>query len=287
MKPAEPRVWLITGCSSGFGRSIAEDLLDRGEKVVATARNIEKVRDLTDRGDTLLLPLDVVSREQCVDAVTAAESHYGRIDVLVNNAGVGYFGAIEETSDQAARQLFDINFFGTANAINAALPGMRSRRSGTIVNLTSIGGISGFAAVGYYCASKFAVEGLSDALRIEAEPLGVRVMTVEPSAFRTAWAASSTEAPVSIAEYEPTVGEAIRAYHDSVGRQAGDPARAAAAIFEAVTCPNPPRHLFLGNEAVDVALNTLDVLRRDVTNWESVSRGADFPQEVGDAASLG
>jgi NAD(P)-dependent dehydrogenase (short-subunit alcohol dehydrogenase family) len=271
-------VWLITGCSSGFGRSIAEDLLARGEKVVATARNVEKVSDLAVRGDALLLPLDVVSREQCVDAVTAAEAHYGRIDVLVNNAGVGYFGAIEETSDPAARQVFDINFFGTANAIHAALPDMRRRRSGTIVNLTSIGGISGFAAVGYYCASKFAVEGLSDALRAEVEPLGLHVMTVEPSAFRTAWAASSTETPVSIADYQSTAGEAIRAYHDSVGHQAGDPARAAAAIFDAVTSPAPPRHLLLGNEAVDVAMNKLDALRSDFANWERVARGADFPK---------
>lgn len=279
MTAEQSRVWLVTGCSTGFGRSLAEHLLDQGQKVVATARDISTVSDLADRGDALLLPLDVVNREQCTEVVTAAVDHFGTVDVLVNNAGIGYFGAVEETDDKVARLLFDVNFFGTANTIHAVLPVMRSRRRGTIINLTSIGGLSGFAAVGYYSASKFAVEGLSESLRIEVSPLGLDVMVVEPSGFRTNWAASSNEVESTIEDYDQTAGQARRAYHQSVGNQAGDPARAAAAIYEAALSAQPPQRLLLGNEAVDVALAKAAALQADITAWEHVSRGADFPDE--------
>lgn len=277
MTAPQSQVWMVTGCSTGFGRSLAEHLLDHGQKVVATARDISTVSDLADRGDALLLPLDVVNREQCTEVVTAAVDHFGTVDVLVNNAGIGYFGAVEETDDKVARLLFDVNFFGTANTIHAVLPIMRSRRRGTIINLTSIGGLSGFAAVGYYSASKFAVEGLSESLRIEVAPLGLDVMVVEPSGFRTNWAASSNEVESTIEDYDQTAGQARRAYHQSVGNQAGDPARAAAAIYEAATSAQPPQRLLLGNEAVDVALAKAAALQADIAAWEHVSRGADFP----------
>jgi NAD(P)-dependent dehydrogenase (short-subunit alcohol dehydrogenase family) len=272
---------MVTGCSTGFGRSIAEHLLDNQQKVVATARDIASVADLRDRGDALLLPLDVADRRQCTDAVAAAVDHFGSIDMLVNNAGIGFFGAVEETDETVARRLFDVNFFGTANMIHAVLPVMRPRRHGTIINITSIGGLSGFAAVGYYSASKFAVEGLSETLRIEVKPLGLNVMVVEPSGFRTNWAASSNEAVDTIGDYDQTAGHARRAYHESVGNQAGDPARAAAAIFAAATSAEPPERLLLGNEAVDVAMAKVDALRSDIGAWEQVSRGADFPGSRG------
>ncbi|WP_342316869.1 oxidoreductase [Lysobacter sp. FW306-1B-D06B] len=277
MSTQNPKVWLVTGCSTGFGRCIAEHLLEAGEKVVVTARKTDKIADLEQKGDALILPLDVSDREQCQKAVDAAQARYGRIDVLINNAGIGFFGAIEETEEQNARRLFDVNFFGTANAIHAVLPLMRSRRSGTIVNLTSIGGLVGYTGVGYYCATKFAVEGLSDTLRKEVAPLGISVMTVEPSAFRTEWAGSSSEVVASIDDYADTAGEARRAYHASVGKQAGDPARGAKAIREAVLAPQPPQHLPLGNDAADAALKKADELKANVLAWEALSRSADFP----------
>ncbi|WP_322883480.1 SDR family NAD(P)-dependent oxidoreductase (plasmid) [Sinorhizobium medicae] len=260
MSAKNPKVWLVTGCSTGFGRYIAEHLLEAGEKVVVTARKTDNIADLEQSGNALILPLDVTDREQCQLAVKAAVARFGRVDVLINNAGIGFFGAIEETDEEDARRLFDVNFFGTANAIHAVLPHMRARRSGTIVNMTSIGGLVGYTGVGYYCATKFAVEGLSDTLRQEVEPLGINVMTVEPSAFRTEWA-----------------GEARRAYHASVGKQAGDPARAAKAIREAVLAPEPPHHLLLGNDAADAALKKADALKANVLAWEALSRSADFP----------
>ncbi|WP_053153989.1 oxidoreductase [Pseudomonas sp. Pf153] len=269
--------WLVTGCSTGFGRFIATHLLERGERVIVTARNAEQVRDLADLGEALILPLDVTDAEQAKAVVAQAERLFGSVDVLVNNAGIGYFAAVEETDPQSARRLFEVNFFGSANMIHAVLPGMRQRGRGMIVNLTSIGGLAGFPAVGYYCASKFALEGLSETLRAEVEPLGIGVMTVEPSAFRTEWAGSATQVSESIADYDATAGQARRAYDASIGRQEGDPARAAAAIYSAVTAAQPPQRLLLGNRAVDVAMDKLSAMQTEFRTWERVSRGADFP----------
>ncbi|MDB6443741.1 oxidoreductase [Pseudomonas sp. 21TX0197] len=269
--------WLVTGCSTGFGRFIATHLLERGERVIVTARNAEQVRDLADLGEALILPLDVTDAEQAKAVVAQAERLFGSVDVLVNNAGIGYFAAVEETDPQSARRLFEVNFFGSANMIHAVLPGMRQRGRGMIVNLTSIGGLAGFPAVGYYCASKFALEGLSETLRAEVEPLGIGVMTVEPSAFRTEWAGSATQVSESIADYDATAGQARRAYDASIGRQEGDPARAAAAIYSAVTAAQPPQRLLLGNRAVDVAMGKLSAMQTEFRTWERVSRGADFP----------
>jgi NAD(P)-dependent dehydrogenase (short-subunit alcohol dehydrogenase family) len=274
---SKQNTWLVTGCSTGFGRYIAAHLLERGERVVVTARKTEQVEDLAGLGEALVLPLDVTDAEQAKAVVADAERAFGSVDVLINNAGIGYFAAVEETDPQSARRLFDVNFFGTANMIHAVLPGMRKRRRGMIVNLTSIGGLAGFPAVGYYCASKFAVEGLSEALRAEAEPLGIRVMTAEPSAFRTEWAGSATEVREPIADYDATAGEARRAYHASVGKQAGDPARAATAIYQAVTAAQPPQRLLLGNRAFEVATAKLSVMQAEFSAWEATTRGADFP----------
>ncbi|MDH6513762.1 NAD(P)-dependent dehydrogenase (short-subunit alcohol dehydrogenase family) [Streptomyces sp. SAI-135] len=173
--------------------------------------------------------------------------------------------------------MFDVNFHGVARVIHTVLPGMRARRSGTIVNLTSIGGLVGHPAVGYYCAAKFAVEGLSECLRHEVEPFGISVMTVEPSAFRTDWAGSSQETQDPIADYDQTAGAARRAYHDSVGKQAGDPDRAARALLAAVTAPVPPHHLLLGADAYDLATAQLASRAEEFKAWEKTTRSADFP----------
>ncbi|MGC5036442.1 oxidoreductase [Streptomyces sp. DT190] len=270
-------VWMVTGCSTGFGRSIATHLLDEGYRVAVTARRTDSVKEFAPYDNALVLPLDVTSRSSVQDAVDAAEAHFGRIDVVVNNAGIGYFAAVEETPDEVVDRLFDVNFRGVTRMIHAVLPGMRARRSGTIVNLTSIGGLVGHTAVGYYCAAKFAVEGLSASLRHEVEPLGIGVLTVEPSAFRTDWAGSSQETENPIADYDRSAGAARRAYHASVGRQAGDPDRAARALVKAVTSLDMPRHLLLGADAYTAAMAELDAQKAEFEAWEAVTRSADFP----------
>jgi len=273
----ENKVWLVTGCSTGFGRYIATALLNEGQRVVVTARKTQQIEDLAALGDALILPLDVTDSEQAQQVVQAAERHFGRVDVLINNAGIGYFSSVEDSADDAVRRMFEVNYFGTANMIRAVLPGMRQRRAGMIVNLTSVGGLVGFEAVGHYCATKFAVEGLSESLRAEVTPLGIAVMTVQPSAFRTEWAGSSDAAQAVAEDYQATAGAAMRAYQQSTGKQAGDPARAAAAIYTAVTCATPPARLLLGNEAYEAAQDKVATMAREFSAWESVARGADFP----------
>ena len=190
---AKPPVWLITGCSTGFGHELAKQALARGFRVAATAREPDELKSLMSLGDALTFRLDVTDHRQIESAVKAAEDKFGQIDVLVNNAGIGYFAAIEEGEIDQIRRLFEINVFGLSRMIQTVLPGMRRKRSGLIVNLSSIGGICGMPALGYYNATKFAVEGLSEALRGEVTPLGLKVMVVEPSGFRTDWAGRSAE----------------------------------------------------------------------------------------------
>ena len=276
-QPNQP-VWFITGCSTGFGRQIAKHVLALGYRAVVTSRHKDDICDLEELGDALLLELDVTDRSQAEAAVMAAEDHYGGIDVLVNNAGIGYFAAIEESSEAEVRKMFDVNVFGLSRMIHLALPGMRKRRKGFIVNLSSIGGLRSFPALGYYNATKFAVEGLSEALWQEVEPLGIKVMLVEPSGFRTDWAgrsANETEHP--IADYADTADKNIRQLRAISGSQVGDPVRAAAAIVQAVESPNPPHRLLLGNDAYDGAIAKLDDLRAKFMEWEAVSRAVDFP----------
>lgn len=221
-----------------------------------------------------------------VAAMAATEMHFGRIDVLVNNAGIGYFAAIEEGYEPQVRRLFDINVFGLTRMIQAVLPGMRQRRSGFIVNLSSIGGLRSFPGLGFYNATKFAVEGLSEALWQELTPLGISVMLVEPSDFRTDWAGrSASESKSHIADYAATAGTNERLIRASSGKQAGDPARAARAIIAAVESAYPPHRLLLGNAAYQGAIEKLDATREEFLKWETVARGADFPpKEQGLAA---
>ncbi|WP_263770624.1 oxidoreductase [Propionivibrio soli] len=276
----EKPVWFITGCSTGFGRELAQYLLVRGYPTVVTARNPEQVKDLTAKGNALVLKLDVTRQEQVDAAVKATHDRFGRIDVLMNNAGLGYFGAVEESEENQVRWMFDVNVFGLGRMVTAVLPGMRERRSGTIINVSSIAGLRSFPALGYYNATKFAVEGLSEALWQEVEPLGIRVMVVEPSGFRTDWAGrSANESPMRIADYEATAGTKRDQLREFSGKQAGDPARAVKAIVEAVDSGNPPHHLLLGNSAYDLAMKKLDELRTEFAAGEAVARGADFPKE--------
>ncbi len=274
------RVWLITGCSTGFGRDLAEAVLARGERVVVTARTVESVRGLVQgkEGQALAIALDVTDREQAEAAVRIAEETFGRIDVLVNNAGIGYFGAIEESDEDEVRKMFEVNVFGLARMIHLVLPGMRERRRGHIVNIASIGGLRAFPAVGYYNATKFAVVGLSEALAMETAPLGIKVTVVEPSGFRTDWAGrSANEAPREIADYSETAGANRRNIRRASGNQPGDPERAAAAIIAAVEAETPPLHLLLGKAALKGARWKLDMLKEQFEAWEQTTVGADFP----------
>ena len=276
----EKPVWFITGCSTGFGRDLAQHVLGLGYRAVVTARNPDGVNDLAAKGEALVLKLDVTDQGQIDAAIKAAEDKFGRIDVLVNNAGIGYFAAVEESEEDQVRRMFEINVFGLSRMIHAALPGMRKRRKGFIVNFSSIGGLRSFPSVGYYNATKFAVEGLSESLWQEVEPLGIKVMLVEPSGFRTDWAGrSANESKRQIDDYAATAGKWRSNVRAISGKQPGDPFRAAHGIVKTVESPNPPHHLLLGNDAYNGAMAKLDELRKEFSAWEAVSRGADFPKE--------
>ena len=277
---SEEPVWFITGCSTGFGRELAKHVLERGYRTVVTARKPYEVKDLAAKGEALVLKLDVTDQGQINAAIKAAEDKFGRIDVLVNNAGIGYFAAVEESEEKEVRRMFEINVFGLSRMICATLPGMRRRRQGFIVNFSSVGGLRSFPSVGYYSATKFAVEGLSEALWQEVEPLGIKVMLVEPSGFRTDWAGrSANESKRQIDDYAATAGAWRKQVRAISGKQPGDPVRAAYAIVKAVESPKPPHHLLLGNGAYEGATAKLEALRKDFSAWEMVSRGADFPKE--------
>ena len=277
----EKKVWLITGCSTGFGRELAKHVLSLGNKAGVAARKTEDIADIVSAyPDTALaLKLDVTKHEEIKDAVKQTLEKFGRIDVLVNNAGIGYFGAIEESEDAAVRNMFEINVFGLAKMTQEVLPIMRKQRSGHIVNIASIGGLVGFPAVGFYNATKFAVDGLSESLSKEVAPLGIKVTIVAPSGFRTDWAGrSAANSEVVIDDYKATAGankDTIRGYS---GNQPGDPVRAAAAMVKAVESANPPLRLLLGKAALKGARNKLEVLKKDFDAWEETTVGADFPE---------
>jgi NAD(P)-dependent dehydrogenase (short-subunit alcohol dehydrogenase family) len=273
-------VWFITGCSTGFGRELARELLRRGKRVVVTARDKSKVEDLaTDGANSLALALDVTNPTQVRAAVQAAEQKFGAIDVLVNNAGYGYLAAIEEGEDAEIRAMFEVNVFGLADTIRVVLPGMRRAGQGHIVNITSVGGLVGNAASAYYAATKFAVEGLSEGLAKEVAPLGIKVLAVEPGPFRTDWAGRSLKQSANIIEaYDATAGARRRQISGNSGRQPGDPVRAAQAILDVVESPNPPGHLVLGKPGLNMVRQKLDTLQAEITAWEKTTLGADYPE---------
>jgi NADP-dependent 3-hydroxy acid dehydrogenase YdfG len=275
----DPPVWFITGCSTGFGLELAKQAIDLGFRTVMTARDPSKLEGYGTTDNVLVRKLDVTQTDQVAAAVKAAQERFGGIDVLVNNAGIGYFAAIEEGEVDQVRKMFEVNVFGLTAMIQAVLPGMRKCHSGCIVNVASLAGLRGFAALGQYNATKFAVEGLSEALRQEVEPLGIRVMVVEPSGFRTDWAGrSANESAHQIDDYIATAGQVRINVRQSSGHQPGDPVRAAKFIVQAVASGNPPHHLLLGNDAFEGAMAKLDELRKDFTQGEAVARAADFPK---------
>jgi NAD(P)-dependent dehydrogenase (short-subunit alcohol dehydrogenase family) len=274
-------VWFITGCSTGFGRELVKLVLENGWNAVITARKPEQVSELAAgyENTALVLPLDVTDQTQIQAAVSAALEKFGKIDVLVNNAGYGYFSSVEEGEEEKIRAQFETNFFGLVNMTRAVLPGMRAQRSGHIVNISSIGGLRAFTATGYYHATKFAVEGLSESLAQEVAPLGIKVLIVEPGPFRTDWAGRSTSrTETQLADYQETVGKRMAASLGGSGKQAGDPVRGCKAIIAAVQYGQPYLRLLLGEIAYNMALEKLDLLMENFEGWKDLSIGADFPE---------
>jgi NAD(P)-dependent dehydrogenase (short-subunit alcohol dehydrogenase family) len=278
--PSKP-VWFITGCSTGFGRELSVILLQRGYRVVVTARDKAKVDDIVGghARTGLALELDVDKQDQIDAAVKAAVQKFGRIDVLVNNAGYGYLAAVEEGDDADVRAMFDTNFFGLAAMTRAALPVMRAQKSGAIVNVSSIGGFIGFPGSGYYAATKFAVEGLSEALSKEVAPLGIKVVIVEPGPFRTDWAGRSLKTPRKpIDAYAETAIARRKQIQGISGVQAGDPVRASEAIIAAAEQERPPLRLPLGAVAYEAMGAEIEAVRKEHASLEAAARGADYPK---------
>jgi NAD(P)-dependent dehydrogenase (short-subunit alcohol dehydrogenase family) len=279
--PATKPVWFITGCSTGFGRELSKILLSRDYRVVVTARDPAKVRDIVEPypETALALSLDVEKPDQIETAAAAAHKKFGRIDVLVNNAGYGYLAAIEEGDDADIRAMFEANVFGLAHMTRAVLPFMRKQGAGHIVNISSMGGVAGFPGVGYYNATKFAVEGLSEALSKEVAPLGIKVLVVEPGPFRTDWAGRSLKTPKHpIEAYAETAIARRNATQSYSGTQAGDPVRGAESIISTVESANPPLRLVLGAIALGAIRTKLDDMRKEIDAHEAVALAADFPK---------
>jgi len=281
--PADP-VWLVTGCSTGFGHALAERILARGWRVVATARGADRVADLVSLAPdrALAVDLDVTDPAQVSAAVAAATQRFGRVDVLVNNAGYGYQSSVEEGDEAEIRAQFDANVFGLFAMTRAVLPGMREQRGGAIVNITSVAGLVGFPASGYYAASKHAVEGFSDALAAEVSPLGISVTCIEPGPFRTDWAGRSLKQTAStIADYADTARARMETTSGYSGQQPGDPVRAAEAMIAAVERAHPPRHFVLGKFGIDAVTERLRARLDEIEAQRAVSLATDFPEGEG------
>ena len=274
-------VWLITGCSTGLGRALAERVLEQGYRCVVTARNRAQVDDLAARfPDTALAqPLDVTDRKQLTEVVRAAEARFGSIDVLVNNAGYGYFGAIEEGDEEEVRRMFETNFYGLVAVTKSILPLMRARGQGHVINISSVGGLIGNPASGYYNASKFAVEGLSQALAKEVGPLGIRVTLIEPGPFRTDFQGRSIRVVQNTLDaYANTATARRAALKARSGKQPGDPVRAADAIILVAQSANPPLHLLLGKDGYVRVREEVTEFLRSLEEWEKVTLAADYPE---------
>lgn len=276
------KVWFITGCSTGFGRHLAQEVLSTGGKVAVTARNTADVQDLiaTYPDTAVAITLDVTKSEQVKAAVQQAMNAFQRIDVLVNNAGIGYFGAIEESEEEEVRRMFEINFFGLASVTKEVLPILRAQRSGHIVNISSVGGMVAFPGVGFYNATKFAVTGYSEALAKEVAPLGIKVTVVAPSGFRTDWAGrSANNTNIVIDDYATTAHTNQNTIRGYSGNQPGDPVRAAQAIVKAVEAATPPVRLMLGAGALKGIRNKIAELQLDIDTWEETTVWADHPKQ--------
>lgn len=276
------KVWFITGCSTGFGRNLALEALQQGNHVAVTSRNTDDVKDIVAQHPqtAYAIKLDVTEPSQVSAAVKDAHDRFGKIDVLVNNAGIGYFGAIEESEESEIRRMFEINFFGLTSVTSAVLPIMRAQRSGHIVNISSIGGMVAFPGVGFYNATKFAVTGYSEALAKETAALGIKVTVVAPSGFRTDWAGrSANNTKTVIEDYADTAHANQNTIRGYSGNQPGDPVRAAQAIIKAVESANPPVRLFLGVGALKGIRLKITQLQEDIDTWEETTVWADNPKE--------
>ncbi|NEI74522.1 SDR family NAD(P)-dependent oxidoreductase [Rhizobium lusitanum] len=275
-------VWFITGCSTGFGNELARQVIAKGDRLVATARDKARLADLANGHDdtVLALDLDVTKPDEIEAAVAAAKAKFGRVDILVNNAGYGYMSTIEEGEEAEIRRQFDANVFGLFAMTRAILPLMRDQRSGHVINITSVAGIIGFPGSGYYATSKHAVEGFSDALAAEGKPLGIKVTCIEPGPFRTDWAGRSmTQTPNKIADYAETAGVRLAGTKQVSGKQPGDPARAAAAIIAIAGREDAPRHFVFGAFGVDQVAKRLNAALEEVAAWREAGLATDFPAE--------
>ncbi len=274
------KVWFITGASRGLGLAIARAVLEKGNAVVAAARNPNRAEEVLGPSDRVFaFSMDVTDRASIQRAAEAAVARFGSVDVIVNNAGYGLMGAVEELDASELEDVFETNFFGAREVIRALLPTLRAQRAGWIVNISSVGGFTGTPGAGAYNASKFALEGLSEALAQELAPLGIRVLIVEPGYFRTDFLNDSMRtAKTTIADYAETAGRTIRTIAERNGRQPGDPRKAASAIIKAVESPHPPLRLVLGGDAVERVTNKLAAVRQDLDDWREVSLETDFDE---------
>ena len=274
----QQKVWFITGISRGIGRSIAQAALDRGDIVIGTSRN-GNGKSFRNSRNVHWLPLEVTDRDQVFSRVSDAQRLHGQIDVVVNNAGFGMIGAIEETSIEELRYALDVNFFGAVHVTQAVLPYLRKQRSGHIVNISSIAGFSAPPGYGFYAAAKYALEGMSLSLRQELAPLGIHVTLVEPGAVRTSFLDEGfiRYASQEIDDYNGTAGEARRRVPQLRGKERGDPARCAGAILHAIETPDPPVHLFLGTGAVRRAQGRVEQIVQQLAAWEQFSNSTNFP----------
>ena len=280
MPDSTPQTWFITGASSGFGEALADCVLAQGGRVVATFRKAGQATEFTakDAARTLGVVCDVTNEPQVKTAVADAIARFGRLDVVVNNAGYGSLGSIEEVPAEEVHRQFDVNVFGALHVLRAVLPQLRQQRSGHVLNITSIGGLKTFPGVGVYNASKFALEAIGESLSQQVGPLGIKVTNIEPSGFRTKWAGeSATFAETHIDDYQATVGENLRGIQSYSGRQPGDPARAAQAMYDVAQLENPPLHLPLGKAAVKGAREKFAALAQELAQYEAMGDAADFP----------
>jgi NAD(P)-dependent dehydrogenase (short-subunit alcohol dehydrogenase family) len=281
MSEANTPVWFITGCSTGLGRALAELVLQRGWRAVITARDTAGIASMaTDAHErALIIALDVTKPAEINAAIAATREKFGRIDVLVNNAGYGYQSTVEEGDEAEIRAQFDTNVFGLFAMTRAVLPLMREERQGNIINITSVAGLIGFPGSGYYAASKHAVEGWSDALRAEVQPLGIGVTCVEPGPFRTDWAGRSLRQTENrIADYADTAGKRLAGTKETSGMQAGDPAKAAQAMMTITRGVEAPRHLVLGAWGFNAVVERLQQRLQDITNYRKLSLSGDFDE---------
>lgn len=274
--------WLITGCSTGIGREIARAALQDGHSVVITARRTATITDLAGEfGDrAVAVALDVTDSDQIAAAVRAADDAFGGIDVLVNNAGYGYMAAVEEGDDTEVRKLFDTNYFGVVDTIKAVLPGMRARKSGHIVNISSMTGLVANPPNAYYSSTKFALEALTEALAQEVGPLGIKVTAIEPGAFRTDWARRSMhESSTPIGDYDEGVGARKTMIKQFADHLPGDPRKVAGAVLTVTALDEPPLRLLLGRDVLKAVRQKIATLTASIDEWEAVTKDVDFPAE--------